>query len=192
MSANLDKTWDLFMAAKDDDLGYPDDVAFVPDEEWADEVLWRNLAEGRATVLVGEEIELLLTPLRRSLIDRLRGRARSTSPTVSTGTPRRTRPRAGSGATRCGRCASSRTHGPSAALPLGATAAGAGTLHADGYPYVVCGKFLRRGRQLPESPPSPRRPLCPGGSAFAAAGARRLLDVTLHIEEVHRCRPPTI
>ncbi len=74
MSANLDKTWDLFMAARGDDLGYPDDVAFVPDEEWADEVLWRNLAEGRATVLVGEEIELLLTPLRRSVIDRLRGR----------------------------------------------------------------------------------------------------------------------
>jgi hypothetical protein len=39
MSANLDKTWDLFMAAKEDGLGYPDDVAFVPDEEWAEEVL---------------------------------------------------------------------------------------------------------------------------------------------------------
>ena len=35
MSANLDKTWELFMAARGDDLGYPDDVAFVPDEEWA-------------------------------------------------------------------------------------------------------------------------------------------------------------
>jgi len=74
MSANLDKTWELFMAAKDDDLGYPDDVAFVPDEEWADEVVWRNLTEGRATVLVSDEFELLLTPLPRRLIDRLRGR----------------------------------------------------------------------------------------------------------------------
>jgi len=74
MSANLDKTWDLFMAARGDDLGYPDDVAFVPDEDWADEVLWRNLTEGRATVLVGKEDELLLVPLRRDLIDRLRGR----------------------------------------------------------------------------------------------------------------------
>ncbi len=74
MSANLDKTWDLFMAARGDDPGYPDDVAFVPDEEWADEVVWRNLAEGRATVLVSAEDELLLVPLHRSLIDRLRGR----------------------------------------------------------------------------------------------------------------------
>lgn len=76
MSA-VDKTWDLFMAASlsDDDLGYPDRVAFVPgDQEWADEVVWRNLTEGRATVLVNDEIELLLTPLRRNLIDRLRGR----------------------------------------------------------------------------------------------------------------------
>jgi hypothetical protein len=76
MSA-IDKTWDLFMAASlsDDDLGYPDRVAFVPgDQEWADEVLWRNLTEGRATVLVSDEFELLLTPLPRSLIDRIRGR----------------------------------------------------------------------------------------------------------------------
>ena len=50
MSAVYDKTWDLFMAASlsDDDLGYPDEVEFVPgDEEWADEVVWRNLTEGR-------------------------------------------------------------------------------------------------------------------------------------------------
>ena len=41
MSAVDDKTWDLFMAASlsDDDLGYPDKVAFVPgDQEWADDV----------------------------------------------------------------------------------------------------------------------------------------------------------
>jgi hypothetical protein len=76
MSA-VDKTWNLFMAASlsDDDLGYPDRVAFIPgDQEWADEALWRNLTEGRATVLVGDETELLLIPLPRSLIDRLRGR----------------------------------------------------------------------------------------------------------------------
>jgi hypothetical protein len=75
--STIDKSWDLFMAASlsDDDLGYPEQVAFVPgDEEWADEVVWRNLTEGRATVLVSDEFELLLTPLPRGLIDRLRGR----------------------------------------------------------------------------------------------------------------------
>ncbi len=77
MSDTVEKTHELFMSASlsDDDLGYPDKVAFVPgDQEWADEVVWRNLTEGRATVLVSDEIELLLTPLPRSLIDRLRGR----------------------------------------------------------------------------------------------------------------------
>ncbi len=77
MSIVSDKTNELFMVAShsDDDLGYPNDVAFVPgDQEWADEVVWRNLVEGRPTVLVGEEVELLLVPTRRSPIDRLRGR----------------------------------------------------------------------------------------------------------------------
>jgi hypothetical protein len=77
MSTITEKTDRLFMEASlsDDDLGYPAEVAFVPaDEEWADEVLWRTLIEGRPTVLVGEEIELLLTPMRRGPIDRLRGR----------------------------------------------------------------------------------------------------------------------
>ena len=76
MNAVYDKTWDLFMAASlsDDDLGYPDEVEFVPgDQEWADDVLWRNLTEGRPAVLVSEDAELLLFPLRRSLVDRLRG-----------------------------------------------------------------------------------------------------------------------
>ncbi|HEY5344247.1 MAG TPA: hypothetical protein VIJ66_11400 [Solirubrobacteraceae bacterium] len=76
MNAVYDKTWDLFMAASlsDDDLGYPDEVEFVPgDQEWADDVLWRNLTEGRPIVLVSEDAELLLFPLRRSLVDRLRG-----------------------------------------------------------------------------------------------------------------------
>jgi hypothetical protein len=73
----VDQTWNLFMDASlsDGDLGYPDRVAFVPgDQEWADEVVWRNLTEGRATVIVSDEIELLLNPLPRTLIDRLRGR----------------------------------------------------------------------------------------------------------------------
>jgi hypothetical protein len=77
MSAVPDKTWDLFMASSlsDDDLGYPNRVAFVPgDQDWADDVVWRNLTEGRPTVLVGEETELLLVPMRRSLLDRVRGR----------------------------------------------------------------------------------------------------------------------
>ena len=77
MSTISEKTDELFMAAShsDDDLGYPNGVEFVPaDEEWSDEVVWRNLTEGQTTVLVGEEIELLLTPLRRGLLDRFRGR----------------------------------------------------------------------------------------------------------------------
>ncbi len=76
MSRITEKTDELFMAAShsDEDLGYPADVAFVPgDEEWTDEVLWRNLIEGQATVLVGEDTELLLVPLHRGLLDRLRG-----------------------------------------------------------------------------------------------------------------------
>lgn len=77
MSAVTDKTWDVFRAASfnDDDLGYPDDVEFVPgDQEWADDVVWSNLAQGLATVVVNEESELLLLPRRRSVLDKLRGR----------------------------------------------------------------------------------------------------------------------
>jgi hypothetical protein len=77
MSTISDKTDELFMAAtlSDDDLGYPNGVEFVPgDEEWADDAVWRKLAEGRPTVLVDEQDELLLVPLRRGLIDKLRGR----------------------------------------------------------------------------------------------------------------------
>jgi hypothetical protein len=76
MNTVYDKTWDLFMAASmsDDDLGYPDEVEFIPgDQEWADDVLWRSLTEGRPTVLVSEDAELLLVPHRRTLMDRLRG-----------------------------------------------------------------------------------------------------------------------
>lgn len=77
MSTVTDKTWDVFRTASfsDDDLGYPDDVEFVPgDQEWADDVVWSNLAHGLATVVVNEESELVLLPQRRSLIDKLRGR----------------------------------------------------------------------------------------------------------------------
>ncbi len=77
MSAIDKKTDELFMAATlgDESLGYPDDVEFVPgDKEWADGVVWRNLAEHRRpTVIVDDETELLLIPLPRRLIDRLRG-----------------------------------------------------------------------------------------------------------------------
>lgn len=48
---------------------------FVPgDQEWADDVVWSNLAQGLATVVVNEESELVLLPRRRSLLDKLRGR----------------------------------------------------------------------------------------------------------------------
>jgi hypothetical protein len=94
MSEITDKTDELFMAAwrSDDDLGYPADVAFVPsDEEWTDDVLWRNLIEGQATVLVGEDTELLLVLLRRGVIDRLRDVCLSASRPERMGTPRPTR-----------------------------------------------------------------------------------------------------
>jgi hypothetical protein len=76
MSSISQKTDELFMAATlSVDLGYPNGVEFVPaDEEWADEIVWRNLTDGIPTVLVGEESELVLTPLRRGPLDRLRGR----------------------------------------------------------------------------------------------------------------------
>jgi hypothetical protein len=76
MSIISEKTNELFMASSlsDDDLGYPSEVSFVPgDQEWADDVVWRNLIEGHPTVLVDEETELLLIPLPRRPIDRLRG-----------------------------------------------------------------------------------------------------------------------
>ncbi len=76
MSVVYDKTWELFMEASlsDDGLGYPDKVSFVPgDKEWTDDVVWRNLTEGHATVLVGDEAELLLIPRPRGPLDRLRG-----------------------------------------------------------------------------------------------------------------------
>lgn len=79
MSTIGEKTDRLFMDAtlRDDALGYPDDVAFLPgDEDWAEDVLWRNLVGGVPTVLVGAEVELLLTPRRRGPLDRLRGRVR--------------------------------------------------------------------------------------------------------------------
>jgi hypothetical protein len=77
MSAITEKTDRLFIDAKHskEDLGYPDDVAFLAaDEEWAEEALRHRLSEGVATVVVFENSELLLVPLRRSPLDHLRGR----------------------------------------------------------------------------------------------------------------------
>lgn len=76
MSVISEKTDKLFLDAtlSDQTLGYPDDVAFLPgDEDWTEEALWRNLTEGIPTVLVGEDVELLLAPLHRTPLDRLRG-----------------------------------------------------------------------------------------------------------------------
>lgn len=80
MSTIGEKTNEVFVAVThgNDSLGYPDGVEFVPgDRAWADDLVWRNLAEDRrATVIVDDETELLLAPLRRRLIDRLRGPVR--------------------------------------------------------------------------------------------------------------------
>jgi hypothetical protein len=77
MSAT-ERTRELFHASLgDDDLGYPSEVEFVPaDEDWSDDVVRRNLAEGRSIVLVGEVGELLIVPYPRSPIDRMRGSVR--------------------------------------------------------------------------------------------------------------------
>ena len=76
-------TYELFMqsALSDDDLGYPNKVAFVPaEEEWADEVIWRNLTSGTPTVIVVNGFEVLLQPDPPDGVaafwDRLRGRRR--------------------------------------------------------------------------------------------------------------------
>jgi len=77
MSTITDKTSRLFKVAweSDDELGYPNDVRFIAaDEDWADEAIWRSLSEGHPTLVVDENIELLLTPRRRSPLDRLRNR----------------------------------------------------------------------------------------------------------------------
>jgi hypothetical protein len=77
MSTASKRTHELFVAAtlSDDDLGYPNGVEFAPDEEaWTDEVVWRNLLDGRPTLLVGPNSELLLGPRRRGVLDRLRKR----------------------------------------------------------------------------------------------------------------------
>ena len=111
MSTMSEKTNELFMASSlsDDDLGLPQRGSFVPgDQEWADDVVWRNLIEGRPTVLVDEETELLLIPLPRRPIDRLRGCVRVRVPTAPTGTSPHTRPPAPLGVTPCVRCARSR------------------------------------------------------------------------------------
>ena len=74
------RTDELFIAAtlSEDSLGYPDDVSFVPgDQPWADDVVWANLADlGLPTVVVDDETELLLIPLPRRFVDRVRGRVR--------------------------------------------------------------------------------------------------------------------
>lgn len=65
-----DKMHVLFTRAAlaDDDLGYPDDVAFLPgDQPWADKAAWELLHDERkAVVLVTTEHEILLIPRRRS------------------------------------------------------------------------------------------------------------------------------
>lgn len=100
MSTISDKIDRLFRDAvySEDDLGYPSGVEFLPaDEDWSERVLWRNLVEGVPTMLVAEEAELLLTPLHRSPLDRLRGQVPvSVSQRVQGhGTPYATRSRLG-------------------------------------------------------------------------------------------------
>lgn len=67
----------LLDAALRDDPALPDDLALVPaDERWSDDVVYRQLLAGRPTLMVGADLELMLIPRRRSLIDRLRGGVR--------------------------------------------------------------------------------------------------------------------
>lgn len=76
-----DKTHELFTRAAlaDDDLGYPNDVSFLPgDQEWADEAAWELLHdERRAVVVVTADHEILMIPRRHNpllhWIDGVRG-----------------------------------------------------------------------------------------------------------------------
>jgi len=65
-----DKTHELFTRAAlaDDDLGYPDQVSFLPgDQEWADEAAWELLHdEHKAVVVVTAEHEILMIPRRHN------------------------------------------------------------------------------------------------------------------------------
>jgi hypothetical protein len=66
-------------AIGDGDQGYPHGVAFVgaDDSPEAAHIAWRYLVEGRPTVLINEnKAQLLLQPLRASLVNRLRRRIR--------------------------------------------------------------------------------------------------------------------
>lgn len=77
-----DKTHDLFVRAalSDEDLGYPDDVSFIPsDEEWSDRALTRTIVdERRPAVVVFDSLEVLIEPCPRhglrGLVDRMRGK----------------------------------------------------------------------------------------------------------------------
>jgi hypothetical protein len=76
-----ERTHDLFMRAvlADDDLGYPNEVSFVPgDQDWADAAVWEIIHDERqAAVVVMAAHEILLTPRRRNpllrWLDGLRG-----------------------------------------------------------------------------------------------------------------------
>lgn len=83
MSTATEHTWDLFRASalSDDDLGYPNTVAFVAtDIEGWEGIAWRHLRnEGVSTVVVDEDAtETMLVPVRRASllrwVDRARGR----------------------------------------------------------------------------------------------------------------------
>ncbi len=109
MSAINEKTSKLFKAAweSDDDLGYPNGVEFVPaDEEWADEVVWRNLSEGRANACGRRGDRALPTPGHVPCSTACATASRSTSPHAWTATPPPTRRHAASAAAPCARCAS--------------------------------------------------------------------------------------
>jgi hypothetical protein len=70
MTAVQDKTYELFTRAglADDDLGYPNDITFLPgDQEWADESAWDILhGERKAVVVVTAEHEILMIPRRHN------------------------------------------------------------------------------------------------------------------------------
>lgn len=74
-----DRIWDLHgqSVVAGDELGYPADVEFVPDgQAWTEQAVWQNLREAQATLLVGERMELLMTPAKRTIGDRIRRRVR--------------------------------------------------------------------------------------------------------------------
>lgn len=75
------RTHELFLESvhADDDMGYPNDISFIPaDQEWSEESAWRKLTEQLPVALVREHDELVIVARPQNLLDRVLGTVRGT------------------------------------------------------------------------------------------------------------------